>query len=223
MVEKLDIFIGYDRAETVAYHVAVQSLIEYCSIPFTVTPLVRNSLPVGERDAKASTDFADTRFLVPYLCDYKGWGLFIDCDEMFTTDPNELWDLRDDKYSVMCRKHVHRPEEERKFLNQPQYKYQYKNWSSCMLFNNEKCKVLTPAFLNATPGLDLHQFKWLSSMDEIGEIPEGWNHLVDVDYAENYPKLLHWTKGTPCFREYHYAPYSREWKEMLQKVTSMRS
>ena len=103
-MQSLRIFIGYDERESVAYHTLAQSIIEYSSIPVSITPLVRKSLPVNpQRDAKASTDFADTRFLVPYLCDYEGWSIFVDSDEMFTVDPKELWDLRDDDYAVMVR------------------------------------------------------------------------------------------------------------------------
>lgn len=215
----LRIFIGYDEREAVAYHVLVQSLIEHSSVPVSVTPLVRHQLPVrASRDAKASTDFADTRFLCPWLCDFQGWSLFVDCDEMFTVDPKMLWDMRDEQYSVMVRKHQHNPENERKFLNQPQYSYKYKNWTSLMLFNNERCKALTPAYINSVPGLDLHQFKWLESDGEIGSLPMGWNYLVDHDYYEGVPPLIHWTDGGPYFNEYKYAPYSREWWGMYKKA-----
>jgi hypothetical protein len=33
-----------------------------------------------ERDAKQATDFSFTRFLVPYLCGFQGWAIFMDCD-----------------------------------------------------------------------------------------------------------------------------------------------
>lgn len=213
----LKIFIGYDKRESVAYHVLSQSIIEHCSLPFSVTPLVRNTLPVSaQRDAKASTDFADTRFLVPYLCDFRGWALFIDCDEMFTTDPVELFDLSDDKYAVMVRKHNHVPENDKKFLDQEQTRYKYKNWSSCMLFNNEKCKALTPSYVASVPGLDLHQFKWLRPEDEVGELPEGWNHLVNHSHCEGHPKLIHWTDGSVCFNDCRDAEYAVLWEEMLR-------
>ena len=156
---------------------------------------------------------------MPYLCNYEGWAIFLDCDEMFTVDPKELWDLRDDRYSVMVRKHVHRPEEERKFLNQEQTRYKYKNWSSLMLFNNEKCRALTPDYVKLTPGLELHQFKWLGNDAKIGDLPTDWNHLVEINYSDTLPKLLHWTKGGPYFNEFRYCPYSKEWFDMYEKMT----
>ena len=36
-----------------------------------------------------------------------------------------------------------------------------------MLFNNARCRVLTPDYVNTASGLDLHQFKWLGNDDLI--------------------------------------------------------
>lgn len=214
------IFIGYDEREAVAYHALVHSIIELSSEPVSITPLVRKTLPIKpERDAKASTDFADTRFLVPYLCDFQGWAMFMDCDMLFTVDPKILWDMRDDDYAVMVRKHSYNPEYERKFLGQEQTRYKYKNWSSLMLFNNEKCKSLTKDYVYNAHGLDLHQFEWLEDKSKIGCIPEGWNFLVESDFAEKKPELIHYTRGGPYFREFKYCPYSEEWWQMYGKMT----
>jgi len=216
------IFIGYDKRETVTYHVLAHTILKHSTEPVSVTPLVRSQLPVNPtRDPKASTDFADTRFLVPWLCNYEGWAIFMDCDEMFTVDPKELWDLRDERFAVIVRKHLHTPENERKFLNSRQFKYKYKNWSSLMLFNNEKCKVLDPAYINATPGLDLHQFTWLSGEHEIGELSYGWNHLAgEYHYTEaGEPMVIHFTTGSPCFAEYRYTPYAKQWWDAYKDMT----
>jgi hypothetical protein len=180
-------------------------------VPFSVEPLIRKNLPVSQlRDAKASSDFADTRFLVPWLCDYKGWAIFVDCDELFTCDPKILWDLQDNSYTVMVRKHNYIPTVDMKFLNQRQYKYGRKNWSSLMLLNCERCKVLTPEYVNNTPGLDLHQFKWTKS---IGSLPRGWNHLVGEQewFGIEPPPLIHYTNGGPYFNEYRDCEFSKEW------------
>ena len=220
-MDMIRIFIGYDEREAVAYHTLSHSILTLSSIPVSITPLVRNQLPVNpERDAKASTDFADTRFLVPWLCDYKGWAIFVDCDELFTQDPKKLWDYKDDKYSVMVRKHKYQPEEGRKFLNQPQYRYEMKNWTSMMLFNCEKCKILTPEYVKETHGLALHQFKW-TSMDQIGNIPPGWNHLVgEMAWDEkDPPMLIHYTTGGPYFNEYRRCQFSKEWFDMYKQMT----
>ena len=87
------IFIGFDPRESIAYHVLEHSLRKHSSIPLAITPLSRNNLlPVfnREKSSSESTDFSFSRFLVPYLCDYKGWALFMDCDMLFRDDVAEL-------------------------------------------------------------------------------------------------------------------------------------
>jgi hypothetical protein len=85
-----------------------------------------------------------------------------------------------------------------------------------MVFNNALCQHLTPALVDKVPGLYLHQFKWLDG-DQIGSIDRSWNHLVDeenqchIDEA----RMLHFTRGTPCFRKYANCPGASEWHQAL--------
>ena len=111
----------------------------------------------------------------------------------------------------MVIKHDHVPKEERKFLNEPQSKYQKKNWSSVMLFNNERCKALTPDYVNTATGLELHQFKWLGDDNLIGALPNRWNHLVGYDAPRKDAALVHYTLGGPYFNEYRDCEYAAEW------------
>jgi len=128
-------------------------------------------------------------------------------------DVAELWSLRDDRYSVMCVKHDYRPVEDTKFLGQIQTKYEKKNWSSVMLFNNAKCTTLTPQVVESESGLYLHQFKWLSSDSEIGELPNAWNYLVGEPVPRpSEPKLVHYTLGGPYFEKYATCDYAEEWR-----------
>ena len=101
---------------------------------------------------------------------YKGWAIFMDCDMLCLDDVNNLWKQKDDKYSIMCVKHIHVPTEQRKFQGEIQSPYPKKNWSSKILFNCNKCEVLTPDFVNSASGLELHRFLWLDSEDKIGSI-----------------------------------------------------
>ena len=48
-----------------------------------------------ERDLKQSNAFSFSRFLVPYLCGYDGWGLFLDADMILTDDIAKLFALKD--------------------------------------------------------------------------------------------------------------------------------
>ncbi len=146
----------------------------------------------------------------------------MDCDMLMLDDISKLYALRDDKYSVMVVKHNHQPKEETKFLGEKQTAYQKKNWSSVMLFNNTKCKMLTPEYVNTASGLEFHQFKWLGDDNLIGEIPRCWNHLVGYDEPTKDVSLVHYTLGGPYFEEYKNCEYSKEWfleKEAMLKVS----
>jgi lipopolysaccharide biosynthesis glycosyltransferase len=143
----------------------------------------------------------------------------MDCDMLVLDDIANLWDLRDDKYALMCVHHEHTPVEEMKFLNQTQTKYERKNWSSVMLMNNAQCTALTPDYVETATGLDLHRFKWLKD-EQIGEIPGRWNHLVDYDPPLPIDQIsnLHFTIGGPYFEEYKKCGYSEVWLAEYQKM-----
>jgi hypothetical protein len=107
------------------------------------------------------------------------------------------------------------PRESVKFIDQPQTAYQKKNWSSVILFNNAKCRALTPDYVNKASGLELHQFKWLNDDDAIGEIPSAWNHLVGYSAPRKDASLVHYTLGGPYFDEFRDCEYSDEWRREL--------
>lgn len=219
----INIFIGFDSKESVAFSVLSHSIHKHASKPVSITPLrlsQLNGLMWRERNVLQSTDFSFSRFLTPYLCDYKGWSIFMDCDMLALDDISILWNLRDENKALMCVKHQHQPKESTKFLNTVQTKYEKKNWSSVLLFNNERCKKLTPEYVNNASGLELHQFKWLDSEDEIGEIPKRWNHLVGYDdnISKSEVSLVHFTIGGPYFKQWKNCDFSREWYEARDEM-----
>ncbi len=218
----INVFIGYDSKEEVAYHVLVSSIIRRTSEPVSITPINLNSLKLifnRKRSFLQSTEFSFSRFLVPYLSDYQGWSIFMDCDMLMLDDIAKLWELRNDKYALMCVHHNHVPDKNLKFLNQTQTKYERKNWSSVMLMNNTKCTALTLQYVETASGLDLHRFRWLKD-ELIGEIPHRWNHLVDYD--PNLPLTeisnLHFTEGGPYFEDYKNCSYSNEWLDEFREL-----
>jgi lipopolysaccharide biosynthesis glycosyltransferase len=209
------IFVGYDPREAVAFGVLSHSIHARASQPVSITPLKLTELKdvmTRERHPLQSTDFSFSRFLTPYLSDYDGWSLFMDCDMLVLDDIAALYALRDERYAVMVVKHDHVPKEKRKFLDQPQTAYQKKNWSSVMLFNNARCRALTPEFVNTASGLELHQFKWLADDELIGELPARWNHLVGYHPPRPDAALVHYTLGGPYFNEYRDCEYAEEWR-----------
>ncbi|MBY3152551.1 MULTISPECIES: glycosyltransferase [Rhizobium] len=212
--QNVRIFVGFDPKEVVAYHVLVQSIIEKSSIPVEFSPIALSNLGgtfTRQRNPLQSTEFSFSRFLTPYLSGYEGWSIFMDCDMLMRADIAELWALRDARYAVMCVKHDYQPKIDTKFLGQAQTKYEKKNWSSLILFNNDECRALTPDYVNTATGLQLHQFKWLENEDLIGELPVTWNYLVnEYDYRED-AKNVHFTNGGPYFEEYKNDDYAEEW------------
>ena len=176
-----------------------------------------------EKHPLQSTEFSFSRFLTPYLSSYTGWSVFMDCDMLMLEDIARLWELRDERYAVMVVKHEHVPRETQKFLGMPQSRYEKKNWSSVMLFNNARCRALTRDYVSSASGLDLHQFRWLASENEIGALPKRWNHLVDYDPPDADAALVHYTLGGPYFAEYANCEYADEWRAEKERMLAVAS
>lgn len=218
-MKNLKIFIGYDSRQDLAYKVAEKSIKLYNQdipiIPIVQTDLRLKNIYYRDSDSLASTEFTLTRFLTPYLSNYKGWSLFIDCDVLLLDDIQQLFNLRDSKYAVQVVKHDYKPKNSIKMDGKQQTQYPRKNWSSVMLFNNEHPAIaaLTKEYVNNATPSDLHRFAWLKD-EYIGNIPISWNWLVGwyVETATHKPKLLHYTDGGPWFAEYSDCLYSKEWK-----------
>jgi len=210
----INVFVGYDPREAVAFSVLAHSIHARASVPVSIAPLMLSQLTgvlTRERHPLQSTDFSFSRFLTPYLSEHRGWSVFMDCDMLMLDDIARLWSLRDERYAVMVVKHRHVPLETTKFLGEPQSRYERKNWSSVMLFNNAKCGALTADYVNRASGLELHQFKWLDNDDLIGALPDRWNHLVGYDRPRRDAALVHFTLGGPYFAPYRECEYAAEW------------
>ena len=85
----LQVFIGYDPRESVAFYALAHSIFARSSIPLAVVPLMRRHLGhlyTRARGPTESTEFSLTRFLVPALSGYQGWSLYMDCDMLCRTD-----------------------------------------------------------------------------------------------------------------------------------------
>ena len=216
----LDVFIGYDRDEVVAYHVLCQSIVERSAHPVRFTPINLASLKAifhREATSQQSTEFSFSRFLTPYLSGYAGWSLFMDCDMLVRGDIGELFALADERYAVMVCQHDYTPRDDIKFLERAQSRYAKKNWSSVMLMNNARCRALTPDYVQGASGLELHQFKWLGSEAEIGALPLEWNWLVGEYEFNAEARVAHFTRGGPYQPGYEASDYADEWRAMYGK------
>jgi len=218
------IFIGYDEGEKIAFHVLAESIRKQSSEPISITPIDLNTIRnhfIRDKQSNQSTEFAFSRFMVPYLSNYEGWSIFMDCDMLLRTDINELWKLRDEDYAVMCVKHNYEPKQDVKFRGAKNEKFPKKNWSSLMLMNNAKCKLLTPEYVRTASGLELHQFKWLESERDIGAIPKTWNWLVGEYEYNPLANNVHFTLGGPYFYDYVNCDYSKEWFNVYTETTKI--
>lgn len=215
------VFIGFDPKETLAYHVASQSILEKTTLDVSVSPIGNTTLPKSEwwreRGPYDTTEFSNARFMVPFKSKYQGWSLFMDPDVLMLRDIAELYALRDERYAVMCVHHQYQPKEGKKAMGE-QTKYKRKNWSSVVLFNNERCRDLTVHYVNSANGLDLHQFAWLHS-NEIGELPRGWNHLVGENIGGGSDiNLVHFTLGGPYWEGYEHTDFAEEWSQAYSRM-----
>lgn len=225
----LNVYIGYDPNETVAYHTLAHSILRRASIPVSVAPLMRSqlgSLYRRERGPTESTEFSLSRFLVPALSGFSGWSVFMDCDMLCRADIAELIPYIEgaaDKAVLVCP-HDYVPRTERKFLDQVQTKYPRKNWSSLMVFNNERCRSLSVEYVNAASGLELHRFTWVPD-EAIGFLPLQWNWLVGEYDRASDAKIVHFTLGGPYFDEYRDCDYADEWvaeRQAMNHATNKR-
>jgi lipopolysaccharide biosynthesis glycosyltransferase len=216
----IKVCIGYDPAETVAYHVLCHSILSRCSQPVQFIPINKRNIPEFRRDKQdGSTEFSFSRFLTPYLAGYNGQAIFMDCDMLVRCDISKVLEECDLRHDVFVVKHDYTPKTEDKFLGNKQHVYPKKNWSSFMVFNcfNQPCKRLTPSAVSANSGAWLHQFEWTQE-ERIGELGKEWNHLVG-EYDENPDaKVVHYTLGTPCFEGYDSQEFSDEWYKELRSM-----
>lgn len=183
------IFIGFDHRQAVAYEVLHHSIITRASRPVSIAPLKLDTLPI---DRVGLTPFTYSRFLVPWLCEFRGRALFMDADMLVLADICELFDMFDSRHAVQVVKLAERFE-----------------WGSMMLFNcaHKDNKVLTPEYVQTTAD-PLHKIGWTK---KIGFLPSEWNHTVLYDRPRDDAKLVHFTGGIPIHPETKGCEYTLEW------------
>ena len=176
MTDIVDIIVGFDQREAVAYHTFTQSVIEKSSIPIRFLPLNINSLSnYKETHQDGSNEFIYSRFLVPYLMNFHGWAVYADGDMVCLEDIKKLWNLRDDKYAIQVVKHDYKTKIKNKYWGNKNEDYPRKNWSSLILWNCSHLshKILTPEFIKKQSGAFLHRFSWIND-SEIGALNKEW-------------------------------------------------
>jgi lipopolysaccharide biosynthesis glycosyltransferase len=220
-METINIIVGFDQREAIAFHVFCQSVLEKVSRPVRFLPLVRGSLlEYQEKHSDGSNSFTYSRFLCPYLMGYKGHAIYADGDMVCNGDIAELWDLRDASKAVQIIKHDYSTKANKKYFGNKNENYPRKNWSSVVIWNCEHAKnrQLNPEFIDSKTGAFLHRFQWLDD-GEIGALPIEWNWLATEYDANPDAKLIHYTLGTPCFREYQKSEMAEAWHSAFGRAT----
>ena len=216
---KPQVYIGWDSREDEAFRTLRYSIKKHCPIAdvhaIVQSELRQDGIYTRQPNLDESTEFSLTRFIIPYLMNYEGWAVFLDCDMLVTTNIMELFELADPKCAVQVVKHNYTPHQKIKMDGKKQTNYEKKNWSSVMLFNcgHEKNKNLTVEVINSVNPAFLHRFWWLDSTDT-GELPVDWNFLVEwyKPFPDNIlPKNIHWTLGGPWFDNYKDTDYAEIW------------
>jgi len=218
----INIYIGYDQREIIAYHVLCQSIIKHSTEPVSFIPLNLKHFKKfykRKKGPKDSTEFSISRFLTPHLSGYRGYSVYMDCDMLVRGDISKLVKSvsKYPKYDVWCVKHKHKTMNQKKFLNENQLNYNKKNWSSFMIFNNKNCKSLTPRKVEKAHGLYLHQFKWTKD-NKIGKLPVTWNTLSGYNKITNRTKNIHFTEGGPYFIKYKKSKGAKLWFEIKKEI-----
>lgn len=94
------LFAGFDEREAIGYAVFCHSVVARASQPVSFTPLHAMGLPEG------SNCFTVSRFLIPWLCGYTGYAIFMDGSDMLMLgDVSALAMAFDPRYAVQVVKH----------------------------------------------------------------------------------------------------------------------
>lgn len=216
------LFCGYDEREAIGFHVFMHSVLQRSSEFVTFSALRSTGVPVG------SNAFTYSRFLVPWLCKFKGHAIFCDASDMLMQDDIAKLDaLFDPSYAVQVVKHApYKTQHPVKYrgtsLQCPNRDYPRKNWASVMVINCEhhawKWTLAAPIEIK-TANVGTLQFDFMTP-DSIGELPAQWNVLADEGHPIAGASLLHFTAGLPCFPAYAKTPgaelWRREQREMME-------
>ena len=205
-------YIGYDSSnlgQELAFEVCRRSLLRYNNkiniIKLDKKNLMEKNYYLRENDTDGSTEFTYTRFLVPFLNDYKGKAIFCDSDFIWRCSVENMFKLIDDKNAVSCVQHEYKDcNSKKKMDGLKQEWYPRKNWSSLMIFNCEHpdCKNLNILSVATKSPRWLHRMEWTDNLN-IGVIPKTFNYLLGYYFDEEEPKAVHLTDGGPWHKDWY--------------------
>jgi hypothetical protein len=170
----LKVFIGYDPRQAVSYNVCQHSIVIRTLKPVSIIPLVIETLPIKRQGL---TPFTWSRFLVPYLSEFKGMSIFLDADIILQHDIGELVEIAKSLNSNDIAPAVSVVKSSQKF-----------EWASMMVFNCEHPDnlKLTPDYIDKTTGLlleDPRSSRWREVVTNAVPTIKTYDSLVADDSA----------------------------------------
>lgn len=223
----IPLFAGFDSREEIGFHTFASSVIHTASEPVSIMPMHLDMLNkvyrAGLRDG--SNAFVYSRFLIPFLMEYRGMAIFADgSDMLMKADIAELWALRNPFMAVQVVKHDYKTKHPRKYVGTKMeagnFDMPRKNWSSLMIINcsHYAWRNLTPEAVEKMTGSDLHRFSFIGDR-YIGELPAEWNWLPQEQGENPEAKLIHYSIGIPAFPAYTNTEHADDWAKAALKVT----
>ena len=204
----LRIFIGWDSRFPEAADVLRYSLLKQATIPLEIHYLKLVDLDLlRPRDPLASTECAYARFLVPYLCNYRGKAMFLSSDTLCLADVREIDQLDMVSYALRIVEHRYSPSQVMNVHGCLQNAYPRKNWSSPMLMDCSKLRLWTREAVESYPAAYFERFQDIPG-EQIGEIPWRWSALDALDQTA---KLVHFASGTPRSGRLSSSPHATLW------------
>ena len=198
----IPVYIGYDPRQPIAAQVLAHSISVRSTKPVAITRLQLSQLPITRRGL---TEFTYSRFLVPWLCDYQGFAIFIDSDFLCLGDITDL-------LGIAMLDDLTTAQKPAVWVSKNRLRYE---WPSLMIFNNNLCRTLTPEYVQDSP--QLFDLAWAA---EVADLPREWNHLVGYDAPNPQAKMVHFTQGIPCWPETQDCEFSAEWKMVAKNAQS---
>lgn len=211
-LKTLTVYIGCDSNDLSVADVCRYSIQQNSSIPVNVVYLKKVQLQqqdIYKRiDSDSDRDSAFTRFLVPYLNDYTGWAIYVDCNFIFVDDIANLIRSVDRNKAVMVAD------------------IPWENRSSLIVWNCEHAsnRCVDLGFVNTESGSNLQGFQWLDEK-EIGKLSPEWNWLVGWhrEYRDGHPRAIHYFSGGPWVDSQRDCEYATVWHRYSQGLIQSKT
>lgn len=207
-LDPIRIFIGTEEKTKVPFDVLSYSIKRHTSHEVVITPMIGDEWKVPE-GLHQGTGFSLRRFMIPKFCNFEGFAIYLDADQLVFGDIAELWgysDLMADK-SIACTYCV-----DKSCPKVPGVQ------SSVMLIDCAKCGWVPEELWNILRGGYIYQsFMHLGFMNTTPlKIPGYWNSLNVFEEATT--RLLHYTKEPeqPWYKPDH--PFATVWQRELSRA-----